>query len=218
MLRLRFVGLCWSLCSLGSSSGRSVWQAILFSFYLTLLFDACCEGWGFEKILLRFALTFLVFVASYARLPSGSRFHLKHQRLNFPCNALYREAATTKLWVGSDNPLQCAVPSRYHFNAPRALYYNARCRFGAARALHSRYRLGTASVPLGPSITLRGAASDRFGAARAPLQCAAPSRYRFSTARVLHYNARCRLGAASRRLGPLLHCAVPTPGLRFTKV
>ena len=35
---------------------------------------------GFEKILLRFALTFLVFVASYARPSLGSRFHLKHQR------------------------------------------------------------------------------------------------------------------------------------------
>ena len=56
----------------------------LFYFVLTLLFDACCEGWGFEKILLRFALTSLVFVASYARLPPGSRFHLKHQRLNVP--------------------------------------------------------------------------------------------------------------------------------------
>ena len=56
----------------------------LFYFVLTLLFDACCEGWGFEKILLRFALTSLVFVASYARLPPGSRFHLKHQHLHVP--------------------------------------------------------------------------------------------------------------------------------------
>ena len=55
-----------------------------FTFFLTLLFDACCEGWGFEKILLRFALTSLVFVASYARLPPGSRFHLKHQHLHVP--------------------------------------------------------------------------------------------------------------------------------------
>ena len=54
----------------------------LFYFVLTLLFDACCEGWGFGKILLKFALTSLVFVASYARLPPGSRFHLKHQHLN----------------------------------------------------------------------------------------------------------------------------------------
>ena len=38
----------------------------------------------FEKILLRFALTSLVFVASYARLPPGSRFHLKHQHLHVP--------------------------------------------------------------------------------------------------------------------------------------
>ena len=70
--------------------------------------------------------------------------------------------------------LQRAVPSRYHFSTARALYYNARrrfgtallqCavppryRFGTARALYynARRRLGTASVPLGPSITMRGA-------------------------------------------------------------
>ena len=41
--------------------------------------------------------------------------------------------------------LQCAVPPQYRFGTARALYYNARCR------------LGTASVPLGPSITMRGA-------------------------------------------------------------
>ena len=54
--------------------------------------------------------------------------------------------------------LQRAVPSRYHFSTARALYYNARS-FGTARALfyNARCRLGTASVPLGPSITMRGA-------------------------------------------------------------
>ena len=31
-----------------------LWQGNLASFYLTSLFDACCEGLGFEKILLRF--------------------------------------------------------------------------------------------------------------------------------------------------------------------
>ena len=41
--------------------------------------------------------------------------------------------------------LQCAVPPQYRFGTARALYYNARCR------------LGTASVPLGPSITMGGA-------------------------------------------------------------
>ena len=41
--------------------------------------------------------------------------------------------------------LQCAVPPQYRFGTARALYYNA------------RRRLGTASVPLGPSITMRGA-------------------------------------------------------------
>ena len=78
-LRMFFIGLCS-----GAISGRSVWQGNLVLLFLTLLFDACCEGWGFEKILLRFALTSLVFVASYARLPPGSRFHLKHQHLHVP--------------------------------------------------------------------------------------------------------------------------------------
>ena len=38
----------WSLS--GAISGRSLWQENLVSFYLTSLFDACCEGWGFETI------------------------------------------------------------------------------------------------------------------------------------------------------------------------
>ena len=38
-----------------------------------------------------------------------------------------------------------SVPLRYRFGTARALYYNARCP------------LGTASVPLGPSITMRSA-------------------------------------------------------------
>ena len=46
----------WSLSSLrmftGAISGRSLWQGNLVSFYLTSLFDACCEGGCFEKILL----------------------------------------------------------------------------------------------------------------------------------------------------------------------
>ena len=49
----------WSLSCLrmftGAISGRSLWQGNLVSFYLTSLFDACCEGGGLEKIfLLRF--------------------------------------------------------------------------------------------------------------------------------------------------------------------
>ena len=85
-------------CS-GAISGHSVWQGILVSFYLTLLFDACCEGWAFEKILLRFALRSLVFVASYARLPPRSRFHFKHQRLNFP---LQRVGQPHRGWKASN--------------------------------------------------------------------------------------------------------------------
>ena len=63
--------------------------------------------------------------------------------------------------------LQRAVPSRYHFSTARALYYNPllqcavppRYRFGTARALYynARCPLGTASVPLGPSITMHSA-------------------------------------------------------------
>ena len=180
-----------------------------------------------------------MFVASYARLPPGSRFHLSVNVQIFPCNALYRVFAVT-IWVGSDRLLQCAAPPRYHFITARALYYNARYRLGTARALYynaryrlgtartlhhnaryrlstaralyynARYRLGTASVPLGPSITMRGTAS---------------------VARALYYNARFAsvpLGPSITmrgttsvplryRSGPLLQCAVPTPRLRFTK-
>ena len=62
---LSFLRMFIGQCS-GAISGRSIWQGILVSFQL------------------RFVLTSLVFVAGYARLPPGSRFHLKHQRLNFP--------------------------------------------------------------------------------------------------------------------------------------
>ena len=79
--------------------------------------------------------------------------------------------------------LQRAVPSRYHFSAARALCYNAQPRFGTARALcyNTRRRLSTASVPLGPSITMRGAASAPLRYRSGPLlQCAAPTpRLRF---------------------------------------
>ena len=79
---------------------------------------------------------------------------------------------------------------------------------------------GTASVPLGPSITMRGPPRYRSGP---PLQYAVPPRYRSGpllqcavppryTARALHYTMR---GTASVPLaGPLLQCAVP-PRYRF---
>ena len=114
-----------------------------------------------------------MFVASYARLPPGSRFHLSVNVQIFPCNALYRVFAVT-IWVGSDRLLQCAIPPRYHFITARALYYNARYRLGTARPLcyNARYRLGTARAL-------------HYNA-----------RYRLGTARALHYNARYRLGTA----------------------
>ena len=57
--------------------------------------------------------------------------------------------------------LQCAVPPRRRFGAAWALYYNARYRLGAASVplgpsiYNARYRLGTASVPLGPLLQPR---------------------------------------------------------------
>ena len=52
---------------------------------------------------------------------------------------------------------------------------------------------GAALVPLGPSITTRGTASVPLRYRSGPLlQCAAPPRYRFGTARALYYNARRR--------------------------
>ena len=81
-----------------------------------------------------------MFVARYARLPPGSRFHLSVNVQIFPCNALYRAFAVT-IWVGSDRLLQCAIPPRYHFITARALYYNARYGLGTARALWSKLLL-----------------------------------------------------------------------------
>ena len=149
-----------------------------------------------------------MFVASYARLPPGSRFHLSVNVQIFPCNALYRVFAVT-IWVGSDRLLQCAIPLRYHFITARALCYNARYRsvpLGPSVTMR-----GTASVLLGPSITMRGTASAPLGpsitmrgTASAPL---GPSITMRGTASVpLRYCS-----------GPLLQCVVPTPRLRFTK-
>ena len=55
-----------------------------------------------------------------------------------------RGAASVPLRYRSGPLLQCAVPPRYRFGTARALYFTA------------RRLLGTASVPLGPSITVRG--------------------------------------------------------------
>ena len=97
----------------------------------------------------------------------------------------HRENRSFLMTNPSTSPvLQRAVPSRYHFSTARALYYNARRRFGTARALYynARYRLSTASVPLGPSITMRGAASVPLRYRSGPLlQCAVPTpRLRFT--------------------------------------
>ena len=169
-----------------------------------------------------------MFVASYARLPPGSRFHLSVNVQICPCNALYRVFAVT-IWVGSDRLLQCAIPPRYHFITARALYYNARYRLGTARALcyNARYRLGTARalVTIRPSITMRGTASDPLGpsitmrgTASVPL---GPSITMRGTASVPLGPSITMRGTASvplrYRSGPLLQCAVPTPRLRFTK-
>ena len=136
-----------------------------------------------------------MFVASYARLPPGSRFHLSVNVQIYPCNALYNigflrlqsglgrtvyysaryHLGATSLRLGpfitmrgtASVPLGPSVPNaRYRLGTARALHYNARYRLGTARALYNnvryrlgtnaRYRLGTASVPLGPSITMRG--------------------------------------------------------------
>ena len=127
-----------------------------------------------------------MFVASYARLLPGSRFHLSVNVQIFPCNALYRVFAVT-IWVGSDRLLQCAMPPRYHFITARALYYNERYRLGTARALcyNARRRLGTARVL-------------HYNA-----------RYRLGTARALYYNVRRRLGTARASIAMRGTASVP---------
>ena len=164
-----------------------------------------------------------MFVASYARLPPGSRFHLSVNVQIFPCNARYRAFAVT-IWVGSDHLLQCAIPPRYHFITARALL---QC------AVPPRYRSG----PL-----LQCAVPPRYRSGP-PLQCAVPPRYRSSPLLQCAVPPRYRLGPPLQRYrlgtalysgpsitmrgtasvplryrsGPLLQCAVPTPRLRFTK-
>ena len=59
---------------------------------------------------------------------------------------------------GSGSRLQCAAPLQYRSGPLFQCAVPPRYRFGTAR-VNARYRLGTASVPLGPSITIRGTAS-----------------------------------------------------------
>ena len=162
-----------------------------------------------------------MFVASYARLPPGSRFHLSVNVRILPCNALYRVLAVT-IWVGSDRLIQCAVPPRYHLGTTSL-------RLGPFITMR-----GTASVPLGPSITMRGTARAlHYNARYLPryssgplLQCAVPLRYTASvplgpsismrgTASVPLGPSITMRGTASVPLGPsILQCAVP-PRDRF---
>ena len=86
-----------------------------------------------------------MFVASYARLPPGSRCHLSVNVQIFPCNALYRLfAVTIKLCVGSGP----SITVRGTTSVPLGPSITMR---------------GKASVPLGPSITMRRAASVPLG-------------------------------------------------------
>ena len=92
---------------------------------------------------------------------------------------------------------------------------------------------GTASVPLGPSVTMRQAlhynARYRLGPARAlyynvryRLGTARAlhynARYRLGTARALYYNARYRLGTASVPLGPSITMRGTDTPFAFYKV
>ena len=87
----------WSLSCLrmftGAISGRSLWQGNLVSFYLTSLFDACCEGGGFEKILL---------LSTARALYYNARRHLGTAQ-----GPLLQRAAPARRRSGP--PLQCAV-------------------------------------------------------------------------------------------------------------
>ena len=141
-----------------------------------------------------------MFVASYARLPPGSRFHLSVNVQIFPCNAknmgflrlqsiFYGSALLLQRAVPpryhSGPPLQCAAPPRHRSGPPlqcavppRPLYYNARHRLILQCAVPPRYRSG----PL-----LQCAAAPRYRSGPL-LQCAV----RGGTARALYYNARYR--------------------------
>ena len=156
-------------CS-GAISGCSVWQGNLVSLYLTLLFDACCEGWGFEKKLLR--LCAHVFVVC-CKLPLWMLPTTPGCGPGGPYRS-FRGDNQALGWVGPSTTVHgtASVPPR-----PARVYYCARYRpvplqyrsdpllevvrprnpSGPLYYWHNaRYRLGTTSVPLGPSITMRG--------------------------------------------------------------
>ena len=154
-----------------------------------------------------------MFVASYARLPPGSRFHLSVNVQVFPCNALHRVFAVT-IWVGRT----VYYSARYHLGTTSLrlgpfittrgtsvpLGPSVTLRGTASVALGPSITMrGTASVPLGPSITMRGTALVPLGpsitmrgTASVPLGPSITMRgtasYRFGTARALYYNARYR--------------------------
>ena len=150
----------WSLSCLrmftGAISGRSLWQGNLVSFYLTSLFDACCEGGGFEKILLLSTARALFSMRGATSVPLRALCYNARYRLGtaraLHYNARYRLGTARALYYNARYRLGTRL------GTARALHYNARYRLGTARALcySARYRPGTASVPLGPSITMRG--------------------------------------------------------------
>ena len=81
-----------------------------------------------------------MFVASYARLPPGSRFHLGVNVQIFPCNHYRVFAVTIKLWVGSGPSITVRGTTSVPLLTARALYYNARYRLGTARARYYNAR------------------------------------------------------------------------------
>ena len=102
---------------------------------------------GFWKDIVEVWAQSLMFVASYARLLPGSRFHLSVNVQIFPCtHYIGFFAVTIKLWVwvGSDRLFNALNHLVHYGSGPIAMR-------------------GTASAPFGPSITMRGAASVPLG-------------------------------------------------------
>ena len=146
-----------------------------------------------------------MFVASYARLPPGSRFHLS---VNVSLATHY--IGFLRLQSGLGRTVYYSA--RYHLGTTSLRLWPFITMRGTASVLlgPSVTMRGTASVPLGPSITMRGTASvplgpsiTMCGAASVPLGPSITTRERrLGAARALHYNARYRLGTASVPLGP----------------